>query len=125
MYGKPSKKKFVTRSASLRTRVIRLPVCLLVKNPMDNLPSAANTSCFISRTVSATTCAINTPCTSVTPRCKILATIIAATRIRRASVYSPAIPIFPRIASFLLSTQSNNTVPLKYGHKRFINAEKI
>ena len=109
MYGNPSKKKSVTRFASLNTRVISPPVCLLVKNPSDNLPILENTSCFMSRTVAATTCAIKVPCTNWTPCCTSFDNTITSTSIKRAKPYLPIslCETFPgRISSY-------NTVPLK------------
>ncbi len=73
MYGNPSKKKSRSHGLHHLTRVISPPVCLLVKKKSsDNLPILENTSCFMSRTVAATTCAIKVPVQAGRPAVQVL-----------------------------------------------------
>ena len=80
-YGRPSMKNPETSSESDMTRVIREPVCLLVKKLMESLPIAPNTSFRMLLTTLGTIFAVMTPCRMPTS-CIVIFVITIVSTIR-------------------------------------------
>ncbi len=114
MLGSPSMKNPVILSASLITRVIRLPVCLERKKLMESLPIFPKMLFFISRTTLVTILAANTPWIMPMTMIVILAISMVSTTMSSAVINSPScIPNFSKKALFFANTLSYSIVPLR------------
>ena len=123
--GRPSIKNSLTLSESLRTLVMRPPVCLFVKKLRDSLLMESNTSVLMSLTAELATFAITNICSQLVTAAISLAPIITKTRIRRASVYFPPNPNPKRYTSSFSSTWSKSTLPIRYGHAILTTAVRV
>ena len=115
-------KNSVTLFESLKTLVIRPPVCLLVKKLSESLLIAENTSVLMSFTVDVATRAIRAICTILVISSIILLPIIISASSPSASVNLPASPKVARYSLSFSSIWSKSTLPVKYGHTTLIAA---